>query len=92
MSQEELCLLLLNCLPEVVDDGSFADLLIKWQILEHIQLEKDSANDWYKMKLGRVICTEIDIINNYISKPKTVKKVYPPHGAFGNNLDIRRYF
>lgn len=87
LSQEELCLLLLNCLEDVVDDGSFADLLIKWEILEHIQLQKDPTKEIWKIKQGGAICTTSDI-THYKSKKPTEKSTYTPRGAFGKNPDI----
>jgi hypothetical protein len=38
LSAHELCLLFYNCDGELVDNGAFRDLLIEWEVLEHIPL------------------------------------------------------
>lgn len=44
LSSDELSLLLLNSIPRVVDSGQFRDLLVKYEMLKHIQF-KDISSD-----------------------------------------------
>lgn len=38
LSMSELTVLFLNCLPHVCDEGEYAELLIKYQMLEHLKI------------------------------------------------------
>ena len=50
LSMNELTVLFLNCLPYVCDKGEYAELLIKYQMLEHLKIsiltEQTSAEDF----------------------------------------------
>lgn len=82
LSADELCILFLNCLDRVVDDGNFRELLIKYEFLEHIPLVR--VNGFYNIK-GRDIAIANDrMIAQYIKISANGNKI----SAFGKNTAI----
>lgn len=79
LSADELCILFINCLDRVVDDGAFRDLLIKYEFLEHIPLVRDAG--FYKIKGRDIAIANERMITQYIKTSADGTKM----SAFGKN-------
>lgn len=82
LSSDELCLLFLNCLDRVVDDGDFRELLIRYEFLEHIPLAR--LNGLYNIKGRDIFIANDRMIAQYIKISADGNKI----SAFGKNADI----
>lgn len=98
LSMSELTVLFLNCLFEVCDDGKFAELLVKYQMLEHLKVisisNPSSAQDIPPKKLDYKIGDKVTVsiyemafyihTNKKLPSKKAGNKIIT-HGAFGKN-------
>lgn len=84
LSSDELALLFLNCLPGMVDEGQFRNLLVRYRMLEHLPLE---CNDAYFLAAGNgLVLADALIINEYLHEvPISELKEQKYRGAFGTN-------
>lgn len=98
LSMSELTVLFLNCLLNVCDDGKFAELLIKYQMLEHLKVTPlsypasptDIAPKFLDYKIGDKATVSIYEMAFYLyRKKKDHSKIFASnevtHGAFGKN-------
>lgn len=98
LSMSELTVLFLNCLHEVCDDGRFANLLVKYQMLEHLKvtssgklrLNYNIKNNQIDYKIGDKVIVSIYEMAYYIIGKKKISVKYllsddKTHGAFGKN-------
>lgn len=83
LSSDELLLLLYNCSGTIVDDGEFRELLMKYELLEHIPLEITKKRITVPGHADNII----DIVDQYFY---IYENVYDP-GAFGANEKIEMY-
>jgi hypothetical protein len=93
LSMNELAILFLNCLPGVCDNGEFASLLIKFQMLEHLKITsyqlQESPLDIKTSDLvytigGKMSVTIYEVAFYIFSEGKGLKE-NKSHGAFGKN-------
>lgn len=98
LSMSELTVLFLNCLFKVCDDGKFAELLIKYEMLEHLKVTPlsypatptDIATNFLDYKIGDKATVSIYEMAYYLyKKKKYFSKIFASntvtHGAFGKN-------
>lgn len=98
LSMNELTVLFLNCLPEVCDNGRFAELLIKYQMLEHLKItsisKPSSALDIdpkdLDYRIGDKATVSIYEVAYYMYgdnkfSAKNFASEESTHGAFGKN-------
>lgn len=82
LSANELTLLFLNSLDNICDEGQFRNLIIKYQLLEHLPLKKIGA----RYLLSNRIFVSKDMINQYLNEINIIKKdIKKENGAFGSN-------
>lgn len=90
LSSNELILLFINCLNEMVDNGKFKNLLIKYSILEHMPIERDENTQGYKIKGRSGIFFSNEMVIEYKEEKDLsgldFKKYFG--GAFGENTEI----
>lgn len=86
LSSNELTLLFLNSLDNICDEGQFKNLIIKYQLFEHLPLKKIGK----KYMLSNRITVTKDMITQYLKEiPIIEKDKQKENGAFGsNNLEI----
>lgn len=83
LSSDELSLLLINCLPSVVDEGQFRALLIKYEMLKHLSFQ--SNTDAQKTIFLSDLTISSACFNSYFHQETN-------QSAFGDNkiaLDLR---
>lgn len=93
LSMDELTLIFINCLPGVCDDGKFAKLIIKYEILEHLSISSlstsSSLTDLRLREIDYLIGGKVKISINeaalYIFPENTTLKYNINSGAFGKN-------
>lgn len=92
LSMDELAILFLNCLPGVCDDGAFSNLLIQYQILEHLSVKKFPDTQQYQRKfigleyvVGGKIRVSYKEVGNYLKKDSHNYYSRVNSGAFGRN-------
>ena len=90
LSMDELTVLFLNCLPKVCDDGAFAQLLIHYQILEHLGIKKlnSEANKSHmhsEFLIGEKVRVSSKEVAFYLKKESTHNYNTSNFGAFGRN-------
>ena len=90
LSMDELTVLFLNCLPKVCDDGAFAQLLIHYQILEHLGIKKlnSEANKNHmhsEFIIGEKVRVSSKEVAFYLKKESTHNYNTSNFGAFGRN-------
>ena len=98
LSMSELTVLFLNCLFNVCDDGKFAELLVKYQMLEHLKvisisnpvsaLDIPPINLDYKIGDKATVSIYEMAFYIYMDKkfsPKRLANEKVTHGAFGKN-------
>lgn len=76
----ELAVLFVNCLNEVCDKGEFRDLLVKYEMLEHIVIEKHSEVEFL---VAERLVMSIQQVLWYSGQKRHPKKLLG--GAFGEN-------
>lgn len=81
LSTNELALLYFNCLCPSVDDGKFKELLIKFKMLEHINLRKVDPFDYYAVCAHSAYTTKEDLLK-YIDFDESGRV---RRSAFGTN-------
>lgn len=81
LSTSELAILLINCRDDMVDDGSFKKLIIKYKMLEHLPIHLCSNNFICLNGETFPALTQCEILK-FIPNINDKNKVY---GAFGNN-------
>lgn len=92
LSMDELTVLFLNCLPGICDEGEFASLLIEYQMLEHLSIQRHGAESITRKNFRntefimggkiRVSCQEI---SRYLSMDTKRYSYKTTSGAFGRN-------
>jgi uncharacterized membrane protein len=96
LSSHELVLLLLNCLPKVVDNGAFLKLVVRYRMLEHLPLLTSPDNKSISLLDYSV---DINYIRRFFQRRKTTRdeeantkkiRVTLP-GAYGTNPHVRKY-
>jgi len=87
LSAHELGVLLFNCADEMVDAGEFRELLIEWEMLEHIPLIYN-VNKHYIHLTGYPEYPLDHLVEQYLGDTSI-----PQHksGAFGNNPQVARF-
>jgi hypothetical protein len=85
LSSEELALLMVNCAGDMVDEGQFRNLLVRYRMLEHLPLTK--AGDQYVRSDGgyRVVLADASSIGQYKAERRIANVTKKLHGAFGTN-------
>jgi len=85
LSSEELALLMVNCADDMVDEGQFRNLLVRYRMLEHLPLTK--AGDQYVRSDGgyRVVLADASSIGQYKAERRIANVTEKLHGAFGTN-------
>lgn len=88
LSADELALLMVNCAYDMVDQGQFLALLVRYRMLEHLPLTRDDDEYVLTTPVYRVVLADAVSIQQYLVEPQvtSVKKVY--RGAFGSNPAI----
>ncbi|MEJ5991959.1 putative phage abortive infection protein [Ramlibacter sp. PS3R-8] len=83
LSASELTLLLLNCQENMVDEGQFRNLLVRYRMLEHLPLKRDQTT-YVAVEEDLPLADEATIRTflDYTSPQPTAKIV---RGAFGTN-------
>ncbi|MGB8929504.1 MAG: putative phage abortive infection protein [Pantoea agglomerans] len=92
LSMDELTVLFLNCLKNVCDNGEFSKLLIKYQMLEHLSIQKIGLDmiTWRTFEHcefivgGKARVSYLEIAH-YISKDSKNYYYKTSSGAFGSN-------
>lgn len=87
LSTKELALLFVNCLEGVSDSGQFKNLLVEFQMLEHLPVQK--RNNGYSLAGSRIAVASEDMLLQYKEKKgidANQKEYYG--GAFGTNGGI----
>lgn len=87
LSTKELALLFVNCLEGVSDSGQFKNLLVEFQMLEHLPIQK--RNNGYSLAGSRIAIASEDMLLQYKEKKgidANQKEYYG--GAFGTNGGI----
>lgn len=87
LSAHELGVLFFNCADEMVDIGEFRELLIEWEMLEHIPVTYDIKTHFLHLT-GYPEYPIDHLVNQYLGDTSI-----PQHksGAFGNNPQIARF-
>lgn len=87
LSAHELGVLFFNCADEMVDAGQFRDLLIEWEMLEHIPLVYDVKKHYLHLT-GYPEYPLDHLVKQYLGDTSI-----PQHktGAFGNNPQVARF-
>lgn len=84
LSSGELALLFLNCLPGMVDDGQFRNLLVRYRMLEHLPLEV--KGELFLAAGNGLVLADAGTITEYLCEaPTTGLKAQKYRGAFGTN-------
>lgn len=92
LSSDELIVLYFNCLHSVCDKGQFRKLVVRYELLEHLSIEKDKRNrvtlngDNYREQifiLGQRVMTIGKEVSSYI--PNTISTNF---GAFGDSGSV----
>lgn len=84
LSTKELALLFVNCLEGVSDSGQFKNLLIEFQMLEHLPIQK--SKNGYSLAGSKIAIASEGMLLQYKEKKDigvNLKKYYG--GAFGTN-------
>jgi len=84
LSTKELALLFVNCLESVSDSGQFKNLLVEFQMLEHLPIQK--RKNGYSLAGSKIAIASEDMLLQYKEKKNigaNFKKYYG--GAFGTN-------
>lgn len=92
ISMDELTVLFLNCLPGVCDKGEFASLLIKYQMLEHLNIKRHGTDAIAKESfrhaefiLGGKIRVSSQEVSCYLDLNTKRYLFQTSSGAFGRN-------
>jgi len=87
LSAHELGVLFFNCADEMVDAGEFRELLIEWEMLEHIPLVYDVKKHYLHLT-GYPEYPLDHLVKQYLGDTSI-----PQHksGAFGNNPQVARF-
>lgn len=84
LSSNELYVLFLNCLDNMVDKGEFKNLLIKYEMLEHIPFERRGA--LYYARGTEIAIADEKMHGQYLAlKDITPRGYYGDRGAYGRN-------
>jgi len=88
LSTYELALLSINCLENIVDQGEFKNLLIRYSMLEHLPLEK--IENGYSIKGYNRAFLDENMLYEYKHEKKFGKLDLNKYfgGAFGKNTEI----
>jgi hypothetical protein len=81
LSSDELIILFINCLDDIVDNGEFRKLLVKFEILEHIPIKNMPYHAIYIQDIG-------DVPDKYLVQYSDHKS---GKTAFGSNIAYSRY-
>jgi hypothetical protein len=87
LSAHELGVLFFNCADEMVDAGEFRELLIEWEILEHIPLVYDVKKHYLHLT-GYPEYSLDDLVKQYLGD---ISIAQHKSGAFGNNPQVARF-
>lgn len=84
LSTKELALLFVNCLDGVSDSGQFRNLIIEFQMLEHLPIEKLASG--YSLAGSKIAIASEQMLAQYLEKKdiEVSSKKYSG-GAFGTN-------
>lgn len=92
LSMDELTVLFLNCLPGVCDKGEFCNLLIDYQILEHLSIKRLNSSQitrfnykYSEFIIGGKIRVGYKEVNSYLKKETNYYYNHSNFGAFGRN-------
>lgn len=96
LSMDELTVLFLNCLPNVCDDGEFAYLLYKYQMLEHLSVTNHGPYEPLEMNgfhtndyiIGGTVRASFTEVRYYVDLEKKYKLYNESNGAFGKNKSL----
>lgn len=81
LSSHELAVLLLNCSHQMVDDGSFKEKVIRYELLEHLPLYETGEGE---LRTNGIDPDSKSIFFEYFSIQKSQPTCWAP-GAFGKN-------
>lgn len=87
LSTKELALLFLNCVEGVSDSGQFKNLLVEFQMLEHLPVEK--KKNGYALAGSKTALASEEMLMQFKEKKEigiNIKKFYG--GAFGKNHGV----
>ncbi|WP_417442616.1 putative phage abortive infection protein [Idiomarina abyssalis] len=87
LSTKELALLFINCLEGISDNGQFKNLLIEYQMLEHLPIK--SIKGGYSLAGSEFPIADDEMLLQYKNKKQVgldIKKYYG--GAFGRNHGV----
>ncbi len=68
LSSDELALLMVNCAGEMVDDGEFRALLVRYRMLEHIPLKRNGTDYLYTGQKDDVVLADEQSIQQYLTE------------------------
>jgi len=93
LSANELALLFVNCIDKMVDGGEFMNLLIRYQMLEHLPLEWDKEEGIYRVKGSGLPIGGSDIRQRYGEERELGQRptIIGNRGAFGDNPAFYAY-
>ena len=83
LSTSELALLLLNCTDEMVDQGQFRNLLVRYRMLEHLPYYLDAG--YYKARQSDLVLGDLQVMQSFQTQIKIGHPQQAPSGAFGSN-------
>jgi hypothetical protein len=87
LSTKELALLFINCIEGVSDSGQFKNLLIEFQMLEHLPIQK--RKNGYSLAGSKIAIASEEMFLQYKEKKEigvNINKFYG--GAFGRNRGV----
>ena len=87
LSTKELALLFINCIDGISDNGQFKNLLIEFQMLEHLPIKK--RKDGFSLAGSKTAIASEEMLSQFKKKKEitaTNKEFYG--GAFGKNPGI----
>jgi hypothetical protein len=87
LSAHELGVLFFNCTDKMVDAGEFRELLIEWEMLEHIPLVYNVKKHYLHLT-GYSEYPLDHLINQYLGDVSITQHKY---GAFGNNPQVAHF-
>ena len=88
LTNQELSLLILNCLRVGTDDGEFRKLVIEFEVLEHLDICYLEVQNRFRVNNPKIDFT-IDNIERFIKFDENNKLV---KSAFGKNRKMNEYF
>ncbi|NCH73279.1 putative phage abortive infection protein [Cronobacter dublinensis] len=93
LSSDELAVLMLNCYGDVCDRGEFRGLLSRYQMLEHLPLNR--INNSNKVEVVGLFKVTFSFLGTFVVSDEEIERarmkidlVRHPGGAFGKNLSM----